>query len=333
MTSLHPIRLWTLKPDTPRDALTHAETIHQRRAGAARVPRYYAVLWIGTLIVSMGLTTAYLIAIASDSSGGRTPLRVHDDLLVAASAAAIMVGLMLFLHYLQMITRALQLGSSAIAREKQSRSWDLLLLTGVTASQIVLGKWRSTLLILWQQNRIWLVWRTFAIGWLGFNFHLIGAVPGWTPPSVMVLQFLCGILIGITFVISQMIFGTAVGILASSLTRRPATAYQYAFGLHLLSGIGCLCLTAVLTLLQFFTSRSMLNVGEIPLYNALLITFVAPLEGGTISTLTALSTLDMTTVDNYVLAIGIGNGFFLLLSWAALRLAAWLIRRQGALAG
>lgn len=333
MASLPLQKTRPFRKDVPRDALTHAETLHLRRSGAVRPSRFYGILWAGTLAASVLFTSAYLIQITTDSAARRTFYTGSlDNLLTAASVTSFLLGFMLFLHFLLLITRALQLSSSMISREKQARSWELLVLTGVTARQIVLGKWRSTLTLLWRQNRYWLIWRMFSFAWLGFSFQILGLTQGDGSASITAWQFLCGILIGTTFIVSQAIFASSIGALASCLSRRPAAAYQVGFGLHLLVTIGCLGLTALITLAQFFISRGMMISDTLPFYSAMLITMVTPLEGGTISGITALTTLDATNVTSYVIAIFLGNGFFLLLSWGILRLAEWFVRRQGALA-
>jgi hypothetical protein len=51
--------------------------------------------------------------------------------------------------HFSLIIRALAYSTNSIAREQQGQSWDLLVLTGVDARQIVMGKWVATVRSLW----------------------------------------------------------------------------------------------------------------------------------------------------------------------------------------
>ncbi|MCX9079616.1 MAG: hypothetical protein OIN84_16750, partial [Candidatus Methanoperedens sp.] len=71
----------------------------------------------------------------------------------------------LVLHFV-LIFRALVLGANSIAREKQSNTWDMLVLTGIDAQQIVLGKWWATVQHLWRWYVLLGLLRAGSVVWI-----------------------------------------------------------------------------------------------------------------------------------------------------------------------
>jgi hypothetical protein len=98
--------------------------------------------WVQRRIVDAALITAIFMALLSvvglllwvDISPFLEPIPL---LVIFPPLVAIMV------HF-GLIIRALAYSSNSIAREQQQQSWDLLLLTGLDARQIVMGKWLAT---------------------------------------------------------------------------------------------------------------------------------------------------------------------------------------------
>src|SRR5450432_1719425 len=146
-----------------------AELNHQQRAGNQqkwrRWPGIFAVGLSIALISNLCLLIAPQIAALLSVSFAD----LNDLLHGWFGTITILMGALIMIHHLSFSTAALQLASTSIAREKQGRTWESLLLTGVDARRIVFGKWWATLRTLWQVYRPLLPLRFVVALWIGLT--------------------------------------------------------------------------------------------------------------------------------------------------------------------
>ncbi len=134
MTSLR--RLSAIFPD---NAITRAERVYQRRS--AKKPRTWR-RWLSCVvrgfafIISFMLFGGFLIC----SFVGSNPTAILDILRLPSTFLMVFA---VFYHFYLMF-QTLNRAANSIAREKESQTWELLVLTGVDARQIVRGKWCAT---------------------------------------------------------------------------------------------------------------------------------------------------------------------------------------------
>lgn len=232
-------------------------------------------------------------------------------------------------------SRAISAGANAISREHVGKTWDSLVLTGVSARQILIGKWLGVL------NR--------ASGWmLIFGVVRMVMVPvfmlsllyryAWFNGGVSVSQYygdrlvpsvdwvpwatILAVVMSAVLAVLEVAACTALGIAASAWTRRGWTAMISAFCIRLIP----VALFAGFTRYQMgngpywrtlsFPALSLADAGAGPLWQLSL-----PLTGWTINE-------HVTALPGLLTATLMLLGFIsvsLLVTW-------WAIRRDGALA-
>jgi hypothetical protein len=128
------------------------------------------------------------------------PLRV-----VAEASTALMVSMNVAL-YMVVILVALALASNSITREKASNTWDMLLLTDVTARQIIRGKWWASLRALWGDHSMLLLLRLGLVGWL------VSSAGSLLPPGMF------GLPDGLAYVLPMALIVTAFTVVDAAFT-------------------------------------------------------------------------------------------------------------------
>jgi hypothetical protein len=233
--------------------VVQAELNHQDRA----VPRHKRrwLRWLGWIITILTYATAFgllaleIVYLAVLSSGVRsldysnmTPVWFRALIVISVFAAALM-------HFHRMF-QTLSLSANSIARERNANNWDMLVLTGIDAHKIVLGKWWATVRHMWRPyvrlgilRAIWIV----SIGadtnrsyysYAAYGSYRDGSGNGVILP--MLLQFIItGVLI-FTLTMVNLCFTAACGV--SAFNRRGGIALARAIGtrLFLVIGLGLL---------------------------------------------------------------------------------------------
>jgi len=212
----------------PDNAIMRAERSHQGRATSTqrRWRRHVqrAVNW--------GMLTIGMILFWGEFAGGLTKRDASPIGQKLGVLTVIFVAYVVIWHF-SLMFRTLALAANSIAREKQSGSWDLLVLTGVDARQIVRGKWWATI----QQQiphyvRLGLLRACAAIYWIATNsraflYAVYTPYYGWPNVNIVLPEpigiLLAGIIVFI-FTIVNLFFTAACGIQASAQTQRPASA-------------------------------------------------------------------------------------------------------------
>jgi hypothetical protein len=202
--------------------VVRAETRFQRRI-IRKNGRWVASVLVGVLV---GAAAVRLLRplVAANPGWFTIPL---DDILsiwdaminVAHFALIFMIGA----HYFLALSQGLQGGTLTIVREKQAKTWENLLLTGIGARDLIRGKWIGTLYAVWRAHRRLLTPRALALVYLIIVTALTDRLPDNAAMLFLAIALLTllGTLLLPALTIS---FTTALGILASLIGRSDTSA-------------------------------------------------------------------------------------------------------------
>jgi hypothetical protein len=221
----------------PRSAISRAEWLYQQRS-SGRSRRW--TRWLGRAILIFAITMSMILfwgevvgALLNRDAGP-----IGERLQIATIG---FVGLAIIYHFVLMF-RTLSLAANSISRERQNNTWDMLILTGIDARQIVRGKWAATVQRQWRSYLLLGIIRAGAIVWWGaassrslltmYSFYSYSYVREVIYPSPLSFLFAGLAIIALTMV--NLGFTAACGILASAQIRRSALALGRAIALRLL---------------------------------------------------------------------------------------------------
>lgn len=302
--------------------VAQAELNHQQRSSTThhrwqRFPVIFAVaLTLGVVMYSALQTIPVLAARFG------VPARELDRLLRGGfDTITILTGALIMVHHLAFATTALQLAASSISREKGGRTWESLLLTGVDARQIIVGKWSATLRTLWLAYRPLLLLRFAVALWMGVSSGAIRFSPSIAPPPLPDMIVIGGITA--IFPLFYAGFTITLGLLASLLVTSETAAYRVASALHFCSMFLSLCFILIAFLLPFYDIDPAL-ASMIPAL------FVTPLDGGMLA-LTAMIGSNGAISRSYLFGLLLCVALYAGLTWLGLRGAQRLAIRQRAL--
>lgn len=299
-----------------------AELRHQRRSATAhykwqRFPGLFGVGLLVALLSFLALRAAPQLAALL-----QLPVRELDTLLRGwFDTTTILIGALITIHHLSFATAALQLAASSIAREKQGRTWESLLLTGVNARQIVYGKWGATMRILWEAYRSLLLLRFSVALWMIVVSTVSTRSPALSTPS-LVHALLIGIVTAV-FPLCYAAFTVTLGLLASLLVTRETSAHRLASLFHVCTIILSLCLIVFSFSVPFYD----IDPGLVSIIPAL---FVTPLDGGMLALIGMVATNGSISL-HYLFGLLLCITLYAALTWSALRGAQVLAIRQRAL--
>ena len=301
--------------------VARAEHVHQQRGMIRLRGRRFPIVFGLALVVVVISTAGLLIKPQIGAILNLTPLEVEHMLNDWFGTLVVILGALVMIHHLSVALIGLQLASSAIAREKQGRTWESLLLTGIDARQIVLGKWWATQQTLWTAYRPLLPLRFVAVLWLGI-FSEVGSVrPFFTPPSLVNVLAL-GVIVAI-FPLGYAGFTATIGLLASLITGSEASAHRLARALFGLS----LAVSLSMTVLIFMLPLGIWETSTASIVPAL---FITPLDGGMLPMIGMIASSDLSSagyITGLLLCVALYAGLTLIL----LRSAQILAVRQRAL--
>lgn len=137
--------------------------------------------------------------------------------------------------YLVLTMITLGLAANSISREKRGKTWDNLLLTGVSARHIVWGKWWATLSALWGDHAVTAVLRLGVVGWL---VYVLGGEALYQPIlpflPTMLSYLVVGALLLAAYAVVDAALSAALGVLIPLTPWDGAAALVAAIGLRLL---------------------------------------------------------------------------------------------------
>jgi hypothetical protein len=139
-----------------------------------------------------------------------------------------------FALYIVVTLVSLALAASSIGRELESHTWDNLLLTNMTARQIVQGKWWASLRTLWGDQLMVLILRLGFVAWLDF----VGSDPDLPNPG----KSLVGLLVITAFSLADTALTVVMGILPPVSGRNPVVM-TVVFGLRVVISIAIIALS------------------------------------------------------------------------------------------
>jgi len=143
------------------------------------------------------------------------------------------------LMHFGLLTRTTILSSNSISRERQQQSWELLILTGVDAKDIVLGKWVATIRSLWPAFLRLGILRACMIVFLG---SYLNGPTGYSNLSYYsgdyrlyiptVLHFGTAMLFVFLVTAANLLFTAACGVAASARHQRAGVSLARGFGIR-----------------------------------------------------------------------------------------------------
>ncbi len=298
-----------------RDPITQAELTHlSRRADQRRRPA--AVL----LYVAFGTSVALTILLGLiPKSGNQMTATMRDTYVLLSNTLQVVNVALLALSFVGQVIlsgQALLLGSDAIAREKQNATWELLLLTGRDAGQLVTGKWRAVQLYLFQRYGLMILLRAASLLWLGLTAGRGGGIIFERPD---LLSLLVAPTIVLVATVLDLMLASTVGVTASVAIRR-GFAYPAALGLFVV------CLFLFIAVYLGMTAISYgIDLNYISILHAPLVMMAWPMDGGELLGLSLMRPIDVrewVIVFSYIAAnLVVFAALIGALLWLARRLA------------
>ncbi len=230
-------------PDSP---IARAELRYQRHAAGKlrRWQRIFLRLGYGFLVT--------LSAILYFGQLAGSLLRRDSNPIFAALAPYVVILMVVTLAtHVWLLLRTMMTACNSIAHEKMSGTWDVLILTGIDARQIVFGKWWATMRF--TAREFWLllplrvamsVYIGHQISYVSYSYMMFSRnhlIP--VPPNLINLVLIVPLLALFTFAGAGL--AAAVGVLASAAFRRATAAVGAALGVYitlLIVGVGAVSL-------------------------------------------------------------------------------------------
>jgi hypothetical protein len=286
-----------------------------RRPGWLSSPLVFGLLIGGSS--AAGLMLPYAGTWAART--GATLFDTSSTLSRIQSVLTLLVILNLFADYWRVVGGAVRGASVALTREYQARTWESLILTGVSARRLVIGKWWGVLRAVWQGERRMLMIRAVAFLWL---------LSPLANADIDEFRIISAQVIGMALLVALLTpplmsgFAAALGIMVSAVVRREAISVR--------AGMGGLLLVTLVVQMTTVIVGAAAGQSMLKLFSALV-----PLEGG-ILTVMSLG-FDMGGIYGEPVTVSIEGllmttAVLIALSAAALYAAVLMARRQGALA-
>ena len=221
------------------NVLTRAQQAYFRQGKqAGRLRRWLiaAVWWLG-LVFSFVFFVALLLTSIAGYDGYGLYLRLE--------AVSVGFWVVTFIAHYALLFRTLAIATGSLARERDSNTWELLVMTGISTKAIIRGKWWA---VVRQQlpAYLWLgVVRAAAILWYGFavssftgTFNLSTNLSNiyilvYPPP----LQLIAAALLVVVLTLLNLGFTAACGMVGAALGERSGTALARGVAVRLLMGL------------------------------------------------------------------------------------------------
>lgn len=302
--------------------IVRAELSHQQRGAVNQKWRRWSVLFSLGLGVALLSSLSLLIALPQLAHLLHMPVGELQEILRGwFGTLTVLIGGLIMIHHLSFSVAALQLTSTSIAREKQGRTWESLLMTGVDARRIVYGKWWATMRTLWQAYRPLLPLRFCLALWVGTVGATGQATLFFAPPPLLNVVLIA--VATAVFPLAYAAFAGTLGLLASLTVRNETSAYRIGSLLH----FGTIVMSLGMVGLSFALPFGDVDPALVSLIPAL---FVTPLDGGMLAIIGINAGSSMASFY-YLLGLFACIALYTALTWVALRGAEALTVRQRAL--
>ncbi len=224
-------RNFTTHPVTRAELNYQWHIIENGRAGKLWIILAY-VLLLPALISSVAF---FIGAVLNQLIAGGVHILPDDTAALLGNLAATHLLAMNLALYAVLTMITLALASNSITREKSGKTWDNLLLTGVSARHIVRGKWWATLWALWGDHALAALLRVGIVAWL---VSILGGEALYQPilPFLPVVSsyLLAGALLLAAYAVVDAALSAALGVLAPLLNIDSAGAFVLVLGLRML---------------------------------------------------------------------------------------------------
>lgn len=202
----------TFLPNFNDNIIAQAEFRHQRHViNTSRSPSGF--IFIALLMLAPALIMSFILFFVGLLGYSLDPfIAPPDDLRRPLTNIGVVALITMNIAlYLVVLLITLGLSSSSITRERESKNWEILLLTNVDAKQIVYGKWWASLQALWGDHVMIGLLRLGMVGGLiAFHNDRLSEVPFGLSPTVAHLLVLTAIMLAFTLIDAA--FTTAIGV-------------------------------------------------------------------------------------------------------------------------
>jgi hypothetical protein len=352
----------------PHIPIFQAELTYQQRSSGVRRRRRLLrrlLAWPWKILMALAVMSAvvllvvepFVTVIGYDIASLPADMHNFAAVILFFIPVVALIPLTLLIHFRTQL-RTLALASNSISREKRGGTWDLLLLTPVSARQIVRGKWWATLRYVWRgyalltllrvASLFWLVQETGRYSIFTYPIYRVEIRPHYYPHSALHLLLATGIVIVFTMLNAG--YTSAFGTLGSVFNRGGGTSLTLAIGIRTgtLLGIGAGVMLAGHLLLVHVLYRLSSSYDPFSpawmIYQILVVGGVSMMDNsfiasGTLASFTppnfsngySSSDYYYSYMNSFVGGLALALGVLVLLTWLSLRLAEWFIKRQGAL--
>ena len=218
---------------TLNNPVMKAELRHQRRVITTSRSGWFWIV-LAMLMLAPALLAAIVMIAAALLGVDPQPIFAPQPLATIGEISVVSLLVMNLALYVVVTLVTLALAASSVSREQQAHTWDHLLLTNMTARQIVQGKWWATLRALWGDHLMVLILRLGAVTWVDF----MGSDPDLPNPS----KTLVGLLVITAFTVADSALTVIMGILPPVSGRNPVVL-AVVLGLRLIISIGIVVLS------------------------------------------------------------------------------------------
>ena len=216
----------------PDNAITRAELSYQIRSSKKLRPwRRWITRIAAGLLVMVSLIAFVGLMIASLSQRDPTPL------IASFEPLPLLLILVAIVYAVYLMLQTISLTANSITREIEAETWEMLVLTGINARQIVRGKWWATVQ---RQFSRYLLLSLIRIGATVAYVFSVGGSAFYVSKSYYTsfqlphpVTLFIAALFGILFSIASLALSAACGVMASAVSKRSSIAILRAFVLQI----------------------------------------------------------------------------------------------------
>lgn len=266
---------------------------------------------------AVGLSLVLYLITRSGQAGGAELAQRYDQFREYTLIVNAILSILLLMSGPMVILETLLTGSDGIAREHRTGAWDALVLTPLSAWQIITGKWRAVQAYIYRHYGRLLALRALVYFWLSVS-SAQSAVTGDRPD---VFALVGGVILVVSFTALNQALAGAASLLAS-FQRGPLATFGGAAAVYLVMML--VVAAGNLLLLQPLLS-GMFGLDAMRFMSVFML---ATFDGGIMAaTLTQSHEVNTWTLAAFALLNALLYGALI---YALLRLARWLAIRNGA---
>ncbi|MBC7869385.1 MAG: hypothetical protein H7Y09_00990 [Chitinophagaceae bacterium] len=327
---------WPLSSFLLRNPITQAELTHLKRS---KLPTPTWLDWV-MCVLSASVILAAIVTITWEwVSFPRTP---DQDLYFYPqrfTLTLILSAITIVLHFVVLV-RILSVSANSIQREKAAGTWENLLLTGISARHLILGKWWAALRATWKDFALLALVRagvSVGLGTVVYGTYLNRCCQWNGPytyalsPELIARDTLLAVVAISLFTLMNALFTAAAGVAGSIISGQTRFGLMSAVMLRISLIVGVIIfLLPCLLLVDSTPTRIILPMAH-PItgfYKPLLMLFWALVDNGTIAA-AGLANSYETDGEIYLAVTIAALAIYALLTVVLLVIAQVVARRQG----